>query len=218
MKKIVITILLLNLCVSTLQLVVDAAEAQNKNPESPPQAVNITVDSRIELLAAVQLLSGYDKRFGLIVIGGQTRILREYTDAESRIKTFDLMQVKSFREYMLKYKFEGEPLADAWLESKNRREFKKIVFQPEKHGVDANSRYPDCYNIWRGLAVNPKKANWDLIENHIGMVICNGKIKAYEWLLDWFAYTLQNLGDDKPKTAIVFQSGQGTGEVVFSGG
>ncbi|MFC1635565.1 DUF4932 domain-containing protein, partial [Planctomycetota bacterium] len=65
MKKIVITILLLNLCLSTSQSVVGAADVQKKNPESPPQAVNITVDSRIELLAAVQLLSGYEQ-FGLI--------------------------------------------------------------------------------------------------------------------------------------------------------
>lgn len=57
---------LLNVCFPTLQPTIGLAGVQNNDSEPPRRAVNITVDSRIELLAVVQLLSGYDKRYGLI--------------------------------------------------------------------------------------------------------------------------------------------------------
>jgi hypothetical protein len=54
------------LCLSILQSAVGLAGVQNEDSLPPPRAVNIMVDSRIELLAVVQFLSGYDERYRLI--------------------------------------------------------------------------------------------------------------------------------------------------------
>ncbi len=101
MKNSAFLILLFNLCLSTLQSEVGLASTQNNDPEPPPRAVNIMVDPRIELLAVVQFLSGYDKRFGLI-----TRFdfpykqdVREYFSKQKNhpaVKLFDRMSTEGF--------------------------------------------------------------------------------------------------------------------------
>ncbi|MHC4704234.1 MAG: DUF4932 domain-containing protein, partial [Planctomycetota bacterium] len=59
-------VLLAGLSLYSLPSAVGWADVQDEYPQPARHAVNVTVDSRIELLAAVQLLSGYEKRYGLI--------------------------------------------------------------------------------------------------------------------------------------------------------
>ena len=85
MRSIVTFTFLLNVCFCSLHTDIGLADIQNKDTELPRRVVNVTVDSRIELLAVVQCLSGYDKRYRLI-----TR--------------FDFPYKQDVREYFSKYK------------------------------------------------------------------------------------------------------------------
>ena len=101
--------ILLNVCFSILPSAVDFAEAQSEYPELPQRAVNIGVDPRIELLAVVQLLSGYDERYRLITDFDfpYKRDVREYFSAyknHSAVKFFDQMSADG-------YSFDAPPTA-----------------------------------------------------------------------------------------------------------
>jgi len=101
MKNIAILILLFNLYVSILQPVVGIAGAQNEDSKLPAGPVNITVDSRIELLAVVQFLSGYDERYRLITDFDfpYKQDVREYFSTHkdhSAVKHFDRMSADGF--------------------------------------------------------------------------------------------------------------------------
>lgn len=93
--------LLFNVCFSILQPNVGFAGAQNEDPKLPPRAVNIKVDPRIELLAVVQFLSGYDERYRLITNFDfpYKQDVREYFSAfknHSAVKLFDRMSADGF--------------------------------------------------------------------------------------------------------------------------
>jgi len=93
--------LLLNMLLSILQPAVGFAGAQNEDSKQPVGTVNITVDSRIELLAVVQFLSGYDERYRLITDFDfpYKQDVREYFSAyknHSSVKFFDMMSAEGF--------------------------------------------------------------------------------------------------------------------------
>jgi hypothetical protein len=101
MKNVTPFSLLFSVCLSILQSAVGVAGVQNEAPPPPPRAVNIRVDSRVELLAVVQFLSGYDKRYRLI-----TRFdfpykqdVREYFStykSHPAVQLFDRMSAEGF--------------------------------------------------------------------------------------------------------------------------
>ena len=101
MKKTAFLILLFNLCLSTLQSEVGLASTQNNHPGPPPRAVNILVDPRIELLAVVQFLSGYDQRYGLMTrfdFSYKQDVKKYFSKhkSHSAVKLFDRMSAEGF--------------------------------------------------------------------------------------------------------------------------
>ena len=101
MKNIAIHAFLFNACFFVLQPAVGLTGTPNEDPKQPPHAVNITVDSRIELLAVVQLLSGYDKRYRLITRYDfpYKQDVREYFSTyknHAAVKLFDEMSADGF--------------------------------------------------------------------------------------------------------------------------
>ncbi len=101
MKKLTIFTLLFNACFPILQSNVGFAGTQNEDPKLPPRAVNIKVDPRIELLAVVQFLSGYDERYRLITDFDfpYKQDVREYFSTfknHSAVKLFDRMSADGF--------------------------------------------------------------------------------------------------------------------------
>ncbi|MCP4151279.1 MAG: hypothetical protein GY757_26280, partial [bacterium] len=55
-----------------------------------------------------------------------------------------------------------------------------------------------------------------MMQKIMGGVNGYGTTEHYEWLLDWCAYVLQNIGIKRPKTAVFLQGGQGTGKGTFA--
>jgi hypothetical protein len=113
MKIIVTFTFLLSLCFYSLPTDVVLAGVQNKDTELPLRVVNVIVDPRVELLAVVQFLGDYDKRFRLI-----TRFDFPYKEdvrnyfwkykSHQAVKFFDQMSAEGFN-------FDAPPAAMLYL-------------------------------------------------------------------------------------------------------
>jgi hypothetical protein len=102
-----------------------------------------------------------------------------------------------------------EDLGTAWLNSEHRRQYDRIVLQPE--GAPSN-----LYNLWKGWSVEPSEAgSCELLKEHMFKNLCCDNKEAYEFLLSWCAQTVQNpqvpIG-----SAIVLRGGKGTGKGTFA--
>ena len=101
MKNIFKFTLLFNVCFCSLLCNVSLADVQNKNAEFPQPSVKITFDSRIELLATVQFLSDYDKRFRLITrfdFPYKQHVRKHFSEYKNHpaVKFFDQMSADGF--------------------------------------------------------------------------------------------------------------------------
>lgn len=109
----------------------------------------------------------------------------------------------------------GEPKyedkATAWLKHRFRREYQKVVFEPN-HQTPA-----DVYNLWRGFAYTPRKGDCSLYLTHARDNICQGDPVKYEYLLGWMAYAVRH-PQEQGHVAIVIQGLKGVGKNVFSEG
>jgi hypothetical protein len=107
-----------------------------------------------------------------------------------------------------------KPLFQAWLESKSRRDYTKVVFCPpplvEREGE---------YNLWRGFAVEPSREMFLAgkclhMLGHIRHIICNNDPESYEYLMNLLARTVQAPGEPLG-VAIVMRGLEGGGKGVF---
>lgn len=166
---------------------------------------------------AKEKIEELNKEYGLIRIGGETKILRTYRNLMTDSIEFDAMSLQSFKNWFIGEEIDGENIADIYLKSTAKNKYANgIVFEPAPYGKEPDPKYKNCFNTWTGLAIEPKKGDWTRIEEHIFLVICNGNEKHYDWLLDWCAYVLQNIGRKRPRTALVLQGGQGIGKTSFA--
>lgn len=99
-----------------------------------------------------------------------------------------------------------------WLESSNRNEYRKTVFEP---GISSygNLNMFLGFNYLEGhIKVNESKFKY--IYRHIKEVICNNEDKSFNYLLDWISYILQ-FPTKRMGVAIVCKSVQGVGKNLF---
>ena len=88
-------------CFSVLLPVVGLKAIPSEDSKQPPREVNIKVDPRIELLAVVQFLGGYNERYRLInhFDFPYKRDVRKYFSTyknHSAVKFFDQMSAEGF--------------------------------------------------------------------------------------------------------------------------
>lgn len=103
-----------------------------------------------------------------------------------------------------------QPITELWLESKTRRSYDGLVFQP---GQESPARF---YNMWRGYAVQPadKYTEHPAVEawlEHTRDNVCHGNDQLFRWLVGYFAHLIQRPGE-KPLVALVFRGGKGVGK------
>ena len=160
-----------------------------------------------------------NKRHAVISMGGRACILNEETDPIFHRETVSFSSVK---DLYLKYgnRFVPNPNAGEkgqrkeisiitdWIKSSDRREFDNIIFSP---GKSVNG----SYNLWKGLAIEPKKGDWSLFRNHIFNNIAGGKQNISDWILTWMARIVQDPGGERSKTSLVLRGDQGVGKGVF---
>lgn len=98
------------------------------------------------------------------------------------------------------------PLGKWWLMQEHRRQFRKIVFWPNREVPS------DQYNLWRGYGCDAKPGNRHegLIE-HIRQNLCGGNAELTEYVINWCARLIQN--PDRPgEVALVVRGKKGTGK------
>ena len=155
-------------------------------------------------------------------IGGKFRISCErFNEAKERVEVefhlpdgFRAMWGNKFVE-IPQFNKKGElmpqplhvPVGKWWLAHPNRREYRGVVFHPNKD-------FPDSMNLWRGFAVAALPGDCSLYLDHIKNVLCKGSVAYYNYLLGWMANAVQNPANPG-QTAIVLRGGQGTGKGTF---
>ena len=96
-----------------------------------------------------------------------------------------------------------------WLAQAEKRRYNKVVFAPERD-------VPNCYNPWRGFAVEPEQGDcsrfWALVRD----VICAGDDAKYTYVRRWLALMIQRPWE-RPEVALLLRSAQGSGKGTFFG-
>ncbi|QQN74711.1 primase-helicase family protein [Croceicoccus sp. YJ47] len=132
------------------------------------------------------------------------------------------MVVQSFADFKNRYlnvrvqtgqTKEGNPVYSPagkwWLEHPLRRQYRSVVFLPNE---EVDDRFE--YNLWRGLAVQPRAGEWPLLRELIEDVLAAGDRDAAKYLLNWAAYSVQH-PERRAEVAIVLRGGKGTGKSTF---
>lgn len=154
----------------------------------------------------------------VVMVGGKCCVLNEIIDPVFKRPDITLSSVNDFKNFYANKTIpgvdkHGKPkpirIADLWLSSEQRREYQGIVFNP---AGDA----PGYYNLWRGLAVEPRPGDWSLMREHIWDVVCCGNPEIFDYVMAWLADLFQNPGGKRPGVAIVLQGKQGTGKGIFA--
>jgi hypothetical protein len=102
-----------------------------------------------------------------------------------------------------------QPLFPAWLEAKNRRSYRKVVFSPPPRVCG-----DEDYNLWRGYDVAPVPGDCQLFLEHLEHIICSNNQEHYHYLLNLLALTIQEPGTPS-EVATVLRGEPGTGKGTF---
>jgi hypothetical protein len=175
-----------------------APSADNKQPPDEDQAV-----------------LALNNQHAILMVSGKCLILNEVDDPNFKgrkditfsspqdIKLYYADKKKWFADE--KGRMKPVSVAKLWLESPHRRKYKGIVFAP---GSEQNG----FYNLYRGMATEPRPGNWSLFSQHIFDVIANKNQEVYNYVIYWLAHMFQSPGRERPGTALVLQGGQGAGK------
>ncbi len=102
-----------------------------------------------------------------------------------------------------------KPAGTWWRKHPKRRQYETIVFAPERQ-VPA-----DCYNLWKGFAVQSIPGDCSLFLGHIRDNVCAGNTEHFDYLVGWMARAVQRPGEPG-EVAIVLRGGRGVGKSFFA--
>lgn len=107
----------------------------------------------------------------------------------------------------------GIPIMRCWINSIQRKEYRKIIFEPGiKDETNLNLFLGFNYDKIDDFIV--KEDNLKFILFHIKEVICSGDENSYVYLINWLAFILQ-FPNKRMGIAIVCKSQQGVGKNIF---
>ncbi len=159
-----------------------------------------------------------NRKHAIVMLGGKCTVMNEVIDPVFGRPDMTFSSPADFKTRYQNQKIfvpsgKGETKAvgvgSLWLDHRGRREYETIVFSP---GRDI----PGCYNLYRGLAVEPKKGCWQRLRNHIYEIICGGQERIFDYVMAWMADTVQDPGGDRPGVGIVMRGGRGVGKGIFA--
>ena len=168
-----------------------------------------------EVTKAIEFLN---EGHAVVMMGGKCVILSESIDLTLNRPDVNFSSTQDFRTYyqnrkisvMRNTKLTSVSIADLWLDSPDRRQYKGIVFDPSQ-------KIPlDYYNLYRGLALKPLKGSWMLMRKHIQEVICDGDVESFRYLMAWMARIVKDPGGKRPGVVIVLRGKQGIGKGCFA--
>lgn len=157
--------------------------------------------------------------FAYTIIGGKTAIIYEDPDGDSKFLTPRAAEefsanLPAFEFLDAKGNAKQKPLFKAWMESKNRRQYRGVEFAPQ----GAPKGY---YNLWRGfkyansdMGISEATERCKLFRSHVNEVICDGNEDHQRYMWAWLAHMVQK-PEDKPGVAVVLRGEEGTGKGSF---
>jgi hypothetical protein len=151
--------------------------------------------------------------------GGKCRIIQEVLDPSLKRSRLTRMSFEDFRNSLMHRNIDigkdekGLPkmmeVGKWWLKHPQRRQFDTILFAPEQEVGE------DCYNLWKGFAVNAIPGDCTLFLDHTKRNVCGSNEEVYNFLLGWMARLVQ-----KPasvgEVAVVLRGGKGVGKSFFA--
>lgn len=150
-----------------------------------------------------------NETYAVVLAGGKAVILRQTEDAGHG--NWLLMPIGSFHTWMANRRVmlgdKSASLSKVWITHAQRKQYEGIVFDPDRDD-------PRYFNLWHGLAIDPKPGNCDRFLHHIRTSICRKDDDLYRWVIGWAADIVQHPGR-KCGTALVLRGLQGTGKTVF---
>jgi hypothetical protein len=161
-------------------------------------------------------LRALNERFAVVTnFGGKCRIIEEVYDERLRRGTLTTLSFEDMRNAFLNQQKalgndEFMPLAEWWLRNANRRQYDRIVFQPNE-----DEEINGCYNLWRGFGFDPAPGECGLFLDHIRNVLCGGDEAIYLYVLRWMARAVQRPGE-AGQVAMVLKGRMGTGKSFFA--
>lgn len=120
-----------------------------------------------------------------------------------------------------------EPLVAAWTNWSGVRKYAGFKFTPVAQKVAITGEVLEggtpkdgdqgdaLYEMFRGLAIEPKKGNCSLIINHIKDRWCRGNTERFQYVINWLAHMFQK-PDQRPGTALVLKSRPGSGKSLIT--
>jgi len=158
-----------------------------------------------------------NKDYAMIVLNSKVCVLKEMVDPRTGYIEQSFLSVNDFKNllsnrYELKITDGGthkEPWSKTWLESKRRREYERLVFDP------SGNTSPDEYNLFQGIFQSSKSGRWDKFKSHIFEVICGECEQNFKYLMAWMARVVQHPGGERPGVAIVLRGVEGSGKGTF---
>jgi phage/plasmid-associated DNA primase len=164
-----------------------------------------------------EIIQKLNKDHAAVMLGGKFAILTETINPATEYPEIQFSTVADIKNLYRNQKIskiveEKAKLmnpADVWLDHKDRRQYRGIVFTP-------NQPPNGYFNLWKGFAVQPKQGDCSLYLELMQDIICNGDEYHFQYLMDWMADSVQNPGGARPGTAVVLRGLQGTGKGVFA--
>ena len=102
-----------------------------------------------------------------------------------------------------------KPAGTWWRTNAQRRQFDTIAFAPEHETKE------DCYNMWKGFAVESIPGECGLFLQHVQENVCGGNKEHYDYLIGWLARMMQSPGQPG-EVAVVLRGKRGVGKSFFT--
>lgn len=167
----------------------------------------------VNMLSPLQTLQ---KNYSLYQGGGDVWVIANAQTAAYRLgspRAPEIMR-RTAAEILMRRDLECLPFA-----SKPNDVIRQFYADPNTHMYDSMAFSPlpqpaNVHNLWRPVAIHPKKGNWQVIRKHLFEVICSQNRKNFSYLLQFLAHMVQ-FPEQKPGVMIVLLGRQGTGKGAF---
>jgi hypothetical protein len=167
------------------------------------------------------LMRKMDRQYFISSHGGQVKVVR-YADEHGEPVELDFFAFGDFKNWNAHKKLlvpyideEGKEhikeckLGEYWLtnHTSGDQRYRLIGCFPE-------SAPKDVWNTWRGFGVQPKQGDWSLMRRHILEVLANGDQRAFDYIIKWCAWMVQN-PHLAAEVALTLRGEKGAGKGIF---
>jgi hypothetical protein len=164
-----------------------------------------------------QMLDEINAEWFVAPVGGKSYVIRSRQDPGAERKEleffrqsdFELLYANRLVPVLVGVNPKLVPLGTWWLAHLQRKQFKGLLFDPDKP-----AEFDGYKNMWTGFGVEPVAGDWSLMDNHIRDVIASGDEEHYAWIKKLLAWKVQNPAK-LPSVSLMLKGLQGTGKTMF---